>query len=221
MGTIWQNAPSISLENGLYDGISTVGDLKRHGTQGIGAFDQLDGEMVGVDGVFYRVTQDSVAHVPDDRETLPFCMVTAFGGTDSHEIPKDMSKDRLFDWIDERLRTRNLFYALRLDGTFRDVRSRCLPRQQRPFPKLKEVEKVQTEYEYDSLDGTMVGFRAPSYVGRTSPPSYHLHFVSADRTFGGHVISFVGCHATLTVDRITRQEILYPTAEEFAATELE
>ncbi len=221
MAAIWQNTPSISLENGFYDGLSTVAELRRHGNQGIGAFDQLDGEMVGVDGTFYRVTEDSVAHVPGDQETLPFCMVTNFGATtESHELPQDMSKERLFEWVDGVLGTRNLFYSLRIDGTFRTVQSRCLPRQERPFPLLKDVEKTQAEYSYEEIEATMVGFRAPAYVGRTSPPEYHLHFISADRTFGGHVISFVGCHATLTVERVEKQEILYPTSPEFAEKDL-
>ena len=220
MSSIWQNAPAIALENGCYDGVSPVAELKRHGNQGIGAFDQLDGEMVGVDGTFYRVSEDSVAHVPDDAETLPFCMVTDFETGATAELPPDMRKDGLLAWMDTLIEMPNLFYALRLDGTFHDVRSRCLPRQQKPFPPLKEVEKVQTEYSYDRLEATMVGFRAPSYVGRTSPPSWHLHFVSADRSFGGHVIAFEGCHATISVDRVERQEILYPAASGFGSKPL-
>jgi acetolactate decarboxylase len=222
MAEIWQNAPAIALENGCYDGITEVGEVRRHGNQGIGAFDQLDGEMVGVDGTFYRMTEDSVAHVAADDETLPFCMVTQFGGGSGEpiELPPDMRKDSLYPWLDSQVEQPNLFYALRIEGRFHAVRSRCMPRQHKPFPALKEVEKVQTEYAYERLEATMVGFRAPSYVGRTSPPSWHLHFVSADRSFGGHVIAFEGCDARISLERIDRQEILYPTASGFGSKQL-
>ena len=219
-GAIWQNAPAIALENGCYDGITTVAELKRHGNQGIGAFDQLDGEMVGVDGVFYRVTADSVAHVPDDSETLPFCMVTDFDGAAPVELPAEMRKDDLYPWLDSQVDEPNLFYSLRIEGTFHDVRSRALPRQEKPFPRLKEVEKVQSEYSYDHLEATMVGFRAPSYVGRISPPAWHLHFVSADRGYGGHVIAFEGCRAAISLQCVERQEIRYPTASGFGSKPL-
>jgi acetolactate decarboxylase len=54
MAAIWQNAPAISLENGCYDGLTTVSELRRHGDLGIGVFDQLDGEMVGAEGASTR-----------------------------------------------------------------------------------------------------------------------------------------------------------------------
>ena len=46
-GTVlWQNTPIIALFNGNYDAIMTVGEAKKHGDFGIGAFDRLDGEML-------------------------------------------------------------------------------------------------------------------------------------------------------------------------------
>jgi acetolactate decarboxylase len=66
----------------------------------------------------------------------------------------------------------------------------------------------------------MVGFRAPSYVGRISPPRYHLHFVSRDRSYGGHVLAFTGCEAEIAFEQIERQEILYPTTPDFSRKRL-
>lgn len=220
MGTIWQNAPAISLENGCYDGLTPASELGRHGNLGIGAFDQLDGEMVGVDGVFYQVTADSRARVPDGSSTLPFCMVTDFGGADGHGLPPGATDETLPGLLDGELRTRNYFFALRLDGAFASLRTRCLPRQRRPFPPLAKVAETQPEFNYQDVEGTMVGFRAPSYVGRVAPPGHHLHFVSADRSFGGHVISFAAADVQLRVERVERQEVGFPTTPDFAAKDL-
>ena len=221
MGMIWQNAPAISLESGCYDGLSSVAELRQHGDLGIGAFDQLDGEMTGVDGVFYKITGDSTAHAAADTETLAFCMVSKFEGTESYKLPPEITEAGLTSFMDEMIGTRNLFYSLRLDGVFHNVRTRCFPKQTKPYPPLTEVMKVQPTFSYDRLEGTMVGFRAPPYVGHMTPPGDHLHLISGDRTFGGHVMSFEGADATLIVERVVRHEIDYPTTPGFTTKKLD
>ena len=42
-------------------------------------------------------------------------------------------------------------------------------------------------------------------------PGWHLHFVSADRTRGGHVFELSLKHATARFDKISRLEIQIPT----------
>ena len=49
MALIWQNAPMMSLEAGCFDGITRVDELRQFGNLGVGAFEHLHGEMVGVD----------------------------------------------------------------------------------------------------------------------------------------------------------------------------
>ena len=221
MSTIWQNAPAIWLENGFYEGLTTVAELKQHGDLGIGAFDHLDGEMIGVDGVFYRITGDAVAHVAADSDTLPFCMVTTFRRAGIYTLPLDMTADGMTPFMDDKLGSNNSFYSLRLDGVFQNVRTRCFPKQSKPFVPLAEVMKTQPEFFYERLEGTLVGFRHPSYVGHMTPPGDHFHLISADRTFGGHVMSFEGAEATLAVDRIERHEMTYPDTPDFAETKLD
>jgi acetolactate decarboxylase len=221
MGTIWQNAPAVALESGCYDGISPVAELKHQGDLGIGAFDQLNGEMTGVDGVFYRVLEDASAEPASDSDKLPFCMVTIFRPTVSYRLPPEMTEDALADFMDDKLGTKNFFYSLRLDGVFTNVHTRCFPKQRKPYPTLKEVMKTQPEFSYDRLEGTMVGFRAPSYVGHMTPPGYHLHLISADRSFGGHVMNFEGAEATISAERIDRHEIDYPETPGFEAKNLD
>jgi acetolactate decarboxylase len=220
MGTIWQNAPSISLESGCFDGISTVAEVKQQGDLGIGAFDQLDGELTAVDGVFYRVLADASAHAATDADTLPFCMVTRFNATETYPLPSDISEEALAAFMDDRLGTKSYFYSLRVDGVFSDLHTRCFPKQKKPYPTLKEVMATQPTFSYERLEGTMVGFRAPSYVGNMTPPGYHLHLISADRTVGGHVMSFDGADATISAERIDRHEIDYPGTRDFETKNL-
>src|SRR6516225_9922370 len=57
----YQVATISSLLAGGYDGITTVGELLRHGNFGLGTFNGVDGEMMVLDGRVYRGNTDGRA----------------------------------------------------------------------------------------------------------------------------------------------------------------
>jgi acetolactate decarboxylase len=76
--TLFQISTSNALLDGDYRGSMTFGELKRHGTFGLGTFDELDGEMIGLEGRFYQIKADGVASPVPDSMTTPFAVVTVF-----------------------------------------------------------------------------------------------------------------------------------------------
>ena len=44
-----------ALDNGVLEGNMKVGELKKHGDFGLGTFNKLNGEMIVLDHVVYRV----------------------------------------------------------------------------------------------------------------------------------------------------------------------
>ena len=60
-----------------------------------------------------------------------------------------------------------------------------------PDTKFADVATHQPEYSRDNVVGTIVGFWTPEIFHGVSVAGYHLHFISDDLTFGGHVMDFV------------------------------
>ena len=54
--------------HGEYDGVITVGDLKKHGDIGLGTFEGVNGEMIILDGVVYQAAADGSINVMNDNE---------------------------------------------------------------------------------------------------------------------------------------------------------
>ena len=79
--------------------------------------------------------------------------------------------------------------AVRLDGRFDHVRLRSVPAQRPPWRTLDEVLAGQRVLEADDVEGTVVGFRFLPGAAGLDLPGFHLHFISADHRFGGHVLS--------------------------------
>ena len=83
---IFQNSTINALLEGLYDDDVTFEQLRKHGNLGLGTFNRLDGEMVAIDGEFYKIkAADGLAYPVPGNEKTPFSVVTDFK-TDSSTI---------------------------------------------------------------------------------------------------------------------------------------
>jgi acetolactate decarboxylase len=91
-------------------------------------------------------------------------------------------------------------YAVRVEGHFDYVKTRSVPRQRKPYPPLAEVVKHQPTFELHDIPGSLVGFRFPRYAQGLNVAGYHFHFITADRSAGGHVLEFRLSRGELRID---------------------
>jgi acetolactate decarboxylase len=217
---LWQNMPIIALLNGNYDGITQVYEAKRHGDFGLGAFAQLDGEMIAVDSAVYRVTSDGHVHKASDATRLSFAAMTHFAPDRTIDLPQGTTLETLSRFLDPQLPTLNAFYAIRIDGRFSAIRTRAVLKQREAFPAFCEVVKKQTEFSFGNVSGTLVGFRGPAYASALNSPGYHFHFLTDDRSGGGHVLSFTVARAGLKLQRIDYVDLAFPHSSAFERSAL-
>ena len=203
-----------ALLDGDYRGSMTFGELKRHGTFGLGTFDKLDGEMIGLEGDFYQIKADGVAYPVPDSMTTPFAVVTVFDAEKSFPSQNGMDYEGLQDYLEEAIPDKDIFYAVKIDGTFKYIKTRSVPKQQEPYPPLVEVVKEQTVFEFHDVRGTIVGFRCPDSVkGGVNVPGYHLHFITEDRKAGGHLLACQLGDATIAIDYTSEFYMVLPQHE--------
>jgi len=87
-----------------------------------------------------------------------------------------------------------------VDGRFEYVKTRSVPRQRKPYPPLVEVVKDQPTFELHDVSGSLVGFRFPDYAQGLNVSGYHFHFITSDRSAGGHVLGCRLVRAELSID---------------------
>jgi acetolactate decarboxylase len=217
---LYQISTLPALMEGLYDGETTFGDLKRHGDTGIGTVNRLDGEMIEVDGSFYQIKADGKAYPVDDKQKTPFAEVTFFKNTRSFAISKPMELAELTTAIDQALPGKNTFYVVRIKGAFSYVKTRSVLAQVKPYPPLSEVVKNQSVFELRDLQGVIVGVRCPAYVNGLNLPGYHLHFIDNKRTVGGHLLDAVIIAGTVEIDQMDDFYLKLPKSSEFEKLDL-
>lgn len=186
--TVYQESTLGQLDDGEFEGLISVGELKEHGDFGIGTFDGLDGEMVGVDGEFFQVDYQGATEEADDRIKTPFAMVTFFESDKSIKLTGQYNYEKSKSTIDGLLPSKDLIYAIKVHGEFDYVQTRSVPKQQKPYPPLKEVVKKQSVFDFKNIKGTAVGFWVPDYMKSINTPGYHFHFITDDKKGGGHLL---------------------------------
>jgi acetolactate decarboxylase len=177
-----------ALLEGAYEGDLSFAELAEHGDLGLGTLNGLDGEMIAVDGRFYRADVEGAVSEVDGAARTPFAVVTGFEPEIEEEVDGPLDHAELLARLDALTPAGAASCAIRLDGSFESVRARSVPRQTPPYRPLTEVVAEQHVVELRDVVGTMVGFRFPAYAEGIEVSGYHLHFIDAAREWGGHVL---------------------------------
>lgn len=208
--TLVQVSTIDALMQGLFDGKVTFGELKKKGDFGIGTLDNLDGEMLALDGKFHQIdSTGTVKPIPDEVET-PFAAVVFFEGEKTVRLDGMKSLAALHEKLDQEVSSTNLFQAVKITGTFSSLSLRSVPRQEPPFQTLPEVAKRQSRFDLQNIKGTLVGFRCPEYVKGINVPGYHFHFLSEDGRKGGHVLDCGLTEGEAAIDTLENFSMLLP-----------
>jgi acetolactate decarboxylase len=179
--TITQVSILDALFASRFDGCLSCGELLTHGDLGHGTFDQMEGELVMVDGSIYQVRADGRVYTPDLDNRTPFATVCRFHPDQTWTLSDPIDLEALEKVIDEKAANPNVFCAVRVEGSFSYMKTHALQRQSKPYPPTAEVVRGCVQFEMKDVSGTIVGFRGPPYVRGINDTGYHLHFCRTTR----------------------------------------
>jgi len=212
--SIYLCSPANALVEGIYEEKIPFTEIKKHGDFGIGTFDHLDGEMIMLDGTIYQITGDGHVHEVDEKTLTPFACVTFYRPLTHDEIDREMAYPDFLEWLGTLMPSPNLFYAIRIDGLFAHVAVRSVPKQENYRP-LVEVTADQPVFSFDNVTGSLAGFFTPSFMSSVNVPGLHLHFLSADRSRGGHLLECVPREGRAGIQFIHTLELSLPMSLDY------
>jgi acetolactate decarboxylase len=113
----------------------------------------------------------------------------------------------------------NIFYAFRLDGTFKRIRTRVVNPPE-AGARLVDAAKAQSEFHFSNVAGTLVGLWSPGFSSAFSVAGYHFHFLSEDRQEGGHLLDLESEGLRLRMEALTNFHLALPETEAFLKADL-
>lgn len=208
-----------ALALGYSRAVISVGELLQEGNTGLGTFEDVNGEMIVMDGRCFRADQDGQVTEITHETGVPFAAVAKLYGEQEFML-KDMPditsvRQELTRKIEERFGL-NSMHVVRIDGVFEKVDARSEAPYRSHHISLKEIlGKNQRAFLFEKVCGSLIGVYFPDYMDGINMTGWHLHFLSEDRSKGGHVFDVSIREGSVKVDKITRIEINLPKEAAF------
>ena len=201
-----------ALMAGLYGGSLTVGELLEHGDLGLGTLDSIDGELIVLDGKAYQAKasgeKPEVVEVATEMK-VPYAAVIFHEAEVIFKQRFEMTDKELEARIESYYDGENLFRSIKIKGHFSRMHVRMIPKSTSDR-KFAEVATKQPEYTVENISDTIVGIWTPEIFHGVSVAGYHLHFISDDLTFGGHVMDYVISEGVIEVGAVDQLDQRFP-----------
>ena len=173
---------------GLYDGYFPYNQLKQHGDFGLGAPDKLDGELLILNGKIYQTQHTGKTFEITENALSPYAVVNFFKSDKSFELKGSISRKELYNYLDSVLPNSNGIYAIHVKAKFRTLTTRAFPPvNKKPYQPLASMLSLQQFFNFESIEGDLVGYKLPHYMDGANISGYHFHFLSQDKSSGGHI----------------------------------
>ncbi|MDQ5947735.1 MAG: Alpha-acetolactate decarboxylase [Pseudomonadota bacterium] len=217
--TLFQVSTSTALVQGIYNGCMTVAEIKKHGDFGLGTFDELDGEGIMLNGEVWHAKSDGSLALAADNELAPFWATTNFVSQAAYTLGTVSNWADLCQQIDKLRESQNIFTSICIKGVFKNIQYRVACKAEQGTD-LVSATNNQAVFELNDCSGTLVGFWTPEYAKTLNVPGYHLHLLSDDKRFGGHVLSLSAINLQLMLAEETDFKIALPESAEFLQADL-
>ena len=211
-----------ALMLGNFDTTISVRDFLSEADTGIGTYTGLDGEAIFENGVAYKATADGGVSIMKPEDGVAFGTVARFDSMlPEHEAKSfeniEELKELLKPYTDENP---NIFYMLVMSGSFDLMHVRSCYVCEKPYPTLSEAASHQKEFKYENVKGKVIAVYCPPYVEGMNLPGWHFHFLSEDKTKGGHILGLSGNGLKYRIEPISEWEVILPENAEFAKLDL-
>jgi sideroflexin-5 len=222
-----------STASALMVGVAATGiplqELLTYGNYGLGTMTKIDGEVVIIDGTAYHLQSSGSVRVVETQKQLPFAMVTHLPTT-ADESNKNIkvveeslpTKQSIRDHIIQLFpSSTNRFVFFLIEGLFDRMKVRVVRGQQYPRQPLSELGDQQIVISHEDVQGQVVGFWSPGFMDGVSVSGLHAHFLSSDKTFGGHILEIeTKGPVQLTANLLNGFHLELPDNEEFDEAKL-
>lgn len=204
---VYQVSTLQALVRGDYYGSASMKNLLAHGDTGLGTFRAVAGELIVIDGRCYQVLGDGSAVEARAEDTTPFATVTRLRQKEPLHFSRQASIEMLRQTLNAEIERRGIndLYVVRIDGHFNRVSARTELAQHEPYkPFAKVLETDERRFTFKDLDGSLIGIYCPEYLNGVNTPGWHAHFISKDRTQGGHVFDLDLENGTAIINKADR-----------------
>lgn len=218
---LYQAGSFVNLSSGIYDGSTSFTDLLKNADFGLGTVNGALGEMIVYNKkVYVADSQERAQEFPLSTKT-PYAMVVNFKPTQTFELKNINGIQQLENEIDAKIPSKNIMYAIKIEGTFSYMKTRAFDSPTKPYAPLdKWIAQHQHVFERKDQKAVIIGFRSPEFVNPLTVAGYHFHFISNDHKTVGHLYDMRFVNAKVSIEPIYNYLVLFPDSPEYMKKDL-
>ncbi|MBF4486354.1 acetolactate decarboxylase [Flavobacterium sp. CSZ] len=178
-----------AMRNGIYQGEHNIEYLAAKGDFGLGTYNFLDGELIALDGVFYRIGSDGKV-VEETKRKSPFISLVKFKKDTEITFHFNGTTQELQQKLITLLPSQNMPYAIKITCSFTEITTGGAEKiASADTTGLAILMKNRPLYKTKNITGTLVGFYNPPHFSTIDLSPFHFHFIADDKTYGGHLVA--------------------------------
>ena len=158
--------------------------------------------------------EDGSVLIAGDEMGVPFSSVSIMSADRVFPVDPVNSMESLKDILTLRIEEGfglNSMHIVRIDGSFTKVAARSeAPYRSQHVPLKDMLMMTQRDFVFEDIKGSLVCVYYPDFMNGINAPGWHLHFISEDRTKGGHVFDLQMTEGRAELMKIDRIEIQFP-----------
>lgn len=209
--SLYQLGNASALFSGFSEGEMNFQTLMSKGDFGLGTFNDINGELVAVNGKFYKIGKKGVTTLVDPNWQSPFVELVKFKNTNTMHIANIDSYDVLKLALASKLDNKNIPYAIRVTGTFGYLKLRS----RSPRKAADSNTNIEETYTANNSKGTLVGYWFPDYLLSLTVPAFHFHYIADNHQLSGHVLAVKTTEATVEINKISQIEMAFPQTNSY------
>lgn len=184
---LFQVSTLADFQNKGYDGLTAIKSMLEYGNTGFGTYHELNGEMIVLDGVAYRAKGDCSVEVADLSDATPFATLGFLEKGHGQILEVNGNMTQLMECLSETIENTEKPVLARLTGVFDIIEIHGVWPQKKPYEELDKIVSDQSILVLEKISGCLVGVYCPESALGLNVLGWHFHFLSADKSIGGHV----------------------------------
>ena len=217
---VYQISTYGALFEGVLDGFISLKELRTIGDFGIGGITGLDGEILLLDGNFYHIKEDGTAGAADEAMMSSKMLISFFKADKSIWLDRPMKYQNFQGYLESLLPTKNIMYAVKIVAHFKYIKTKCFPKQIKPYPNIITIAPLKKIHELKNVKGILAGYVMPEHLNEIFGAKFHFHYLSTDKRFGGHLLDFELFNGTVEIDGNHNLKLILPHSTDYYKADL-
>jgi acetolactate decarboxylase len=215
----WINAPSYQLRETGRSSSAPISSIPlQYNDLGVGVTATRD-KVVIIENRLFRFEPQGRAVEIIESVDLPYAMIVNFSAENLRNDFGASSIEELVSHCEALRAGKNVFYALRVDGTFQSITLRSTFARLSP-DHAAETEGVLRTHRVKNIKGTLIGLWSSGFTSSACIPGYHFYFLSDERECGGAVVDCAAVGLRMLGMPVTGLRFIRPDTPDFRSEEM-